>query len=93
MADWKITEAISNGIEKGLDKIADKISEGIIELFSKIGIALLDGAGVLIIILAIYYIFKYMFTTKKEKQEDNVNVLVCLGGIYFIVKMFGVMLN
>ena len=93
MADWKITEAISNGIEKGLDKITDKLTEGIMEMLSKIGIALLDGAGTLIVILAMYYIFKYMFTTKREKQEENINVLVCLGGIYFIVKMFGVMLS
>lgn len=80
MLDWKIGEAISNGIERGLDKISDKIVEKIAELFSRAGIVILDGASVFILILAFYYVFKYMLCVKKDKQEENINVVVCLGG-------------
>lgn len=93
MLDWKIAEAISNGIEKGLDKIADKLSEGLMELLCDAFSHLFDGIGTFIIIIAVYYVFKFMFTIKQDKQEENINVLVSLGGIYFIVKMFAVFLR
>lgn len=93
MLDWKIGESISNGIEKGFQNIANSITEKIAELFSKAGIALLDGAGTFILMMAFYYIFKYMLCIKKDKQEDNINVVVSLGGLYFIVKMFVVMMK
>lgn len=93
MADWKITEAISNGIEKGLDKIADKFVESIMEGLCKIFSGLLDGVSVLIIIAIMYFAFRYMTTIRRDKQEDNVNTLVSLGGLYFIVKMFAVFLS
>ena len=93
MADWKITEAIANGIEKGLDKIADKVSESIMEGLCSIFSYLLDGVSVFIIIIIMYYAFRYMTTIKSDKQEDNINTLVSLGGLYFIVKMFAVFLS
>lgn len=93
MSDWRITESISNGIEKGLDKIADKLTNAVMESLCTVFSHLLDGIGTFIIIIAMYYVFKFMFTIKQDKQDENVNVLVSLGGIYFIVKMFAVMLS
>lgn len=93
MADWKITEAISNGIENGLSKVTDKLVESIMEGLCKVFSHLLDGASVLIIIAIMYFAFRYMTTIKSDKQEDNVNTLVSLGGLYFIVKMFAVFLS
>jgi hypothetical protein len=93
MVDWKISESIANGIEKGLDKISDKLIDSIMDGLCKIFSSLLDGASVLIIIAIMYFAFRYMTTIKSDKQEDNVNTLVSLGGLYFIVKMFAVFLN
>jgi len=93
MADWKISDSIAKGIEKGLDRITDKFIDKTMEGLCKIFSNLLDGASVFIIILIMYFAFRYMTTIKSDKQEDNVNTLVSLGGLYFIVKMFAVFLS
>lgn len=93
MSDWKITEAISNGIERGLDKITDNLVENIMEGLCKVFSHLLDGVSTFIIIIIIYYAFRYMTTIKADKQDENINTLVSLGGLYFIVKMFAVFLS
>ena len=93
MVDWKISESIANGIEKGLDKISDKLVNSIMDGLCKVFSVLLDGASTFIIIIIVYYTFKYMMTIKSDKQEDNVNVLISLSGLYFIFKMFAVFLS
>ena len=93
MSDWRITESIANGIEKGLDKISDKIVDGVMEGLCNIFSYLLDGVSVFIIIMIMYFAFRYMTTIKSDKQEDNVNTLISLSGLYFIVKMFAVFLS
>ena len=93
MSDWRITESIANGIEKGLDKISDKLVDGIMEGLCNIFSYLLDGVSVFIIITIMYFAFRYMTTIKSDKQEDNVNTLISLSGLYFIVKMFAVFLS
>lgn len=93
MANWDISQAIADGFERGMDKIANKITESLATVFTKMGLVVLEGAETLIIILAVYYIFKFMLNLKKGKQEENVNVLVCLGGVYFIIKMIMVMME
>jgi hypothetical protein len=93
MMNWDFSQEIADGFERGMEKIGDKVADACMAIANNVGLALLDGAGTLIIILAMYYIFKFMLNFKKGKQEENVNMLVCLGGIYFIVKMFAVMIE
>ena len=93
MSDWKITQAIQNGIENGLEKVGDKIAEFFKNMiFDAIDIVL-DGASVVITILLIYTGFKFMFIVNREKRLENGNVLVCLFGLYFIVRMLMGMTN
>jgi len=93
MRDWNISQSISNGIENGINKIGDKIVDFFRNmLFDSIDI-ILDGASVIIVIMLLYTGFKFMYLVNAEKRQENANVLVCLAGLYFIVRMLMGILN
>ena len=87
MENWKITQAIENGIENGLEKIGNKISDFFTNMLVNTGNVLLDGIATFIIIMILYTAFKFMITINKDKQAENINMLISLGGLYFIVRM------
>jgi len=87
MDNWKITRAIENGIQNGLENIGDKISDFFTNIFIGAGSVLLDGIATFIIIMILYTAFKFMCTINKNKQAENINTLISLGGLYFIVRM------
>lgn len=88
-----IQKSVETGIGNAIEEIGDKIAEGLMDGLSNIGIFLLDGASVLVKIFIIYTAFRMMIMINKEKQAENINQSVCLMGIYFIVRMLGVILK
>ena len=93
MNDWNLTQSISRGIENGLSKMGDKITDGITKVLVGAGNVVLDAGATFVIVILIYTVIKYMVTTKKEKQEENFNMLISMGGLYFIIRMLGVILS
>jgi len=87
MDSWRITQAIENGIQNGLENIGNKISDFFTNTLIDIGNVLLDGVATFIIIMILYTAFKFMFTINRDKQVENINTLISLGGLYFIVRM------
>ena len=88
-----IQQSVETGISNAIEDIGDKLADGLMEGLSNIGIFLLDGASVLVKIFIIYTAFKMMIIINKEKQAENMNQSVCLMGIYFIVRVLGVILK
>jgi hypothetical protein len=93
LSDWNITPSITDAIEKGIKQIHDDVNAIFIDIFKNIGSVLLDSILAFIILLLMFTGFKYMITIKKEKQEENVNMIFNLFGIYFIVKMLSVIIG
>jgi len=87
MSDFGISRAIESGIENGIGAIKDDINEFFKTLLFDMFDIVLDGGLVVIILLITWCCFKVMIVRNKEKREENNTMLVCLFGLYFIVKM------
>jgi len=93
MSEWGISNAISKGIENGMSKISDNINEFFRNLIFDCLDILLDAGATIIIILILWICFKFMYLTDSNKREQNANVMVCLLGIYFIIRVLARILS